>query len=62
MNHSTYIAAALASVPTIVTVLIGIVLSQRQFDGLDARMSAIESCMDSIEATFSCIERNIQRH
>jgi hypothetical protein len=62
MDHSTYIAAALASVPTIVTVLIGIFMSQRQFDGLDARMSAIESGMDSIEATFARIERNARRH
>jgi hypothetical protein len=62
MDHSTYIAAALASVPTITTVVIGIVMNQRQFGGLDARMSAMESCMDSIEAMFARIERNVLRH
>jgi len=62
MDHSTYIAAALAGVPTILVVLIGIVTSQRAFDRLDARMTGIEHCMGSIEARFARLECRVDRH
>ena len=49
MEHTQILVLALANVPTIITVLIGILLNSAKFDELDDRMTSIEYRMSSIE-------------
>ena len=56
LDHSTYIAAALASVPTIITVLIGILLNNGRFTDLNSRMTAFESRMRSFDNRLTGID------
>ena len=59
MEHSTYIAAALASVPTIITVLIGILLNNGRFTDLNSRMTAFESRMQSFDNRLTGIDNKL---
>src|SRR5580698_5806939 len=59
LDHSTYIAAALASVPTIITVLIGILLNNGRFTGLNSRMTAFESRMQSFDNRLTGIDKKL---
>jgi hypothetical protein len=59
MEHSTYIAAALASVPTIITVLIGILLNNGRFTDLNSRMTAFEGRMNSFEGRMQSFDSRL---
>jgi hypothetical protein len=59
LDHSTYIAAALASVPTIITVLIGILLNNGRFTDLNSRMTAFESRMQSFDNRLTGIDNKL---
>jgi hypothetical protein len=49
MDQSPYIVVALANVPTIITVLIGILLNNGRLNDLNSRMTLFESRMKSMD-------------
>jgi hypothetical protein len=50
MDHNQLYILALANVPTMITVLIGILLNNARFNDLNLRMTSLESCLTRIEA------------
>jgi flagellar capping protein FliD len=56
MDRSQMLVLALANVPTIITVLIGILLSNGRLNDLNARMTSFESRLDSLEQRVTALD------
>jgi hypothetical protein len=56
MDSNQILALAVANVPTIITVLIGILLNNGRIGDLNARMSSFEGRLASIENRLTNIE------
>jgi len=59
MDHTAYIVAALANVPTIIAVLIGILLNNGRFTDLNSRMTAFEGRMNSFENRMQSFDNRL---
>jgi hypothetical protein len=53
MDRNQMLVPALANVPTIITVLIGILLERRNIDALHSHMDACEASLTRIENIFA---------
>jgi flagellar capping protein FliD len=56
MDRSQMLVLALANVPTIITVLIGILLNNGRLNDLNARMTSFESRLDSLEQRVTALD------
>jgi len=52
MDRNQMIVLAVANVPTIITVLIGILLNNGRFNDLNSRMATMESRLNSLDNKF----------
>ena len=52
MDRNQMIVLAVANVPTIITVLIGILLNNGRFNDLNSRMATMESWLNSLDNKF----------
>ena len=52
MDHNQVLVLALANVPTIITVLIGILLNNGRLNDLNSRMTSIENRLTNLENKF----------
>jgi len=52
MDRNQMIVLAVANVPTIITVLIGILLNTGRFNDLNSRMATMESRLNSLDNKF----------
>jgi hypothetical protein len=59
MDHSPYIVVALANVPTIITVLIGILLNNGRLNDLNSRMTAFEGRMNVFDAKLNAMDNKL---
>lgn len=59
MDNSAIIVAALANVPTVVTVLIGILINNFRISDLNSRIGGIDSRMNSLENRISSFENKM---
>jgi hypothetical protein len=59
MDHSTWIAAGLVNVPTIITVFIGILLNNGRLTDLNSRMTAFEGRMQSFDNRLTAMDNKL---
>ena len=59
MDHNQLYILAIANVPTMITVLIGILLNNARFSDLNLRMTSMEGRLGSIDARFNAFENRI---
>ncbi len=59
MDHTAYIVAALANVPTIITVLIGILLNNGRLNDTNSRIAAIEGRMNAFDQKLNNIDTKL---
>ena len=59
MDHNQLYILAIANVPTMITVLIGILLNNARFNDLNLRMTSMEGRLGSVETRFSSFENRI---
>jgi hypothetical protein len=59
MDHTRMLALALANVPTMITVLIGILINNARISDLNSRMTSFENRMNSIESRINSLENRI---
>ncbi len=59
MDHAQILVLALANVPTMITVLIGILINNSRISDLNSRMSSFESRMNSFENRMNALENRL---
>lgn len=59
MDHNQIFVLALANVPTMITVLIGILISNAGMDTLNLRMTSIEGRLASIENRLTNLDHKL---
>jgi hypothetical protein len=59
MDHNTLIFAALANVPTMITVLIGILINNARITDINSRMTSMENRFGSMDSRFTSIENRL---
>ncbi len=59
MDHTQILMVALTNVPTIITVVIGILLDQGKFNEMTDRMTSIENRMSTIEYHLAHIDAKL---
>ncbi len=59
MDRSQIFVLALANVPTIITVLIGILLNNGRLNDLNARMSGVDSRLASVDGRLASMDNRI---
>jgi len=60
MDHNQLYILAIANVPTMITVLIGILLNNARFNDLNLRMTSMEGRLGGMEARFNSFENRIE--
>jgi flagellar capping protein FliD len=56
MDHTQILVLALANVPTMITVLIGILINNARIGDLNSRMTSLENRISSIENRLTNLE------
>ena len=59
MDHNQLYILAIANVPTMITVLIGILLNNARFNDLNLRMTSMEGRLGGMETRFNSFENRI---
>jgi hypothetical protein len=59
MDHNQLYVLAIANVPTMITVLIGILLNNARFNDLNLRMTSMEGRLGSMDTWFNGLESRI---
>ncbi len=59
MDSNQILALAVANVPTIITVLIGILLNNGRISDLNSRMASFETCLASMDGRIASIENRL---
>jgi len=60
MDHNQLYILAIANVPTMITVLIGIRLNNARFNDLNLRMTSMEGRLGNMETRFNGFENRIE--
>ena len=60
MDHNQLYILAIANVPTMITVLIGILLNNARFNDLNLRMTSMEGRLGAMETRFNSFENRIE--
>jgi hypothetical protein len=60
MDHNQLYVLAIANVPTMITVLIGILLNNARFNDLNLRMTSMEGRLGGMETRFNSFENRIE--
>jgi len=60
MDHNQLYILAIANVPTMITVLIGILLNNARFNDLNLRMTSMEGRLGGMETRFNSFENRIE--
>jgi hypothetical protein len=59
MDHNQLYILAIANVPTMITVLIGILLNNARFNDLNLRMTSMEGRLGGLDTRFNSFENRI---
>ena len=59
MDHNLMLAVALANVPTIITVLIGMLLNNGRFSDINGRFATLDGRMSAMDARMASMENRM---